>query len=154
MKSALWNTLFGLFFAALVLKGAWLITDGARSIPFISLLDLILITLAVFRLVRLTTYDIITKFIRDAVGKAKPNTFLGTFSNLLTCPWCTGLWFAFFVVFAYFATPMAYPIIIILAVAGVASLVQVFANLIGWQAEGKKREVLKMNDSGSISSCG
>jgi len=153
MKSAFWNIVFGLFFAAIVLMGSWWLTDAGSMIPTFSFFDLSLMTLAIFRLVRLVSYDVITKFIRDAVAPAPKDSFLGTFSQLVNCPWCTGLWFSFFVVFAYFATPLAYPIIVILALAGVASLIQVFSNLIGWHAEGKKREVLGSSEP-SITKCG
>lgn len=153
MKSALWNCLFGAFFALVVLWGSsWLVSSGllARYVP---LADFLLMALATFRLIRLASYDVITKFIRDAVERAPEGTFAGTFSALIHCPWCTGLWFAFFVVFFYYATPIAWPIILILALAGLASLFQVAANLIGWNAEGKKRAVLGA-DSVSKTTCG
>lgn len=153
MKSAFWNIVFGLFFAALVVQGSLWLTGGGRYIPSVSAFDLTLMALAIFRLIRLTSYDVITKFIRDAVAPAPHNSFLGTFSQLLNCPWCTGLWFSFFVVFAYFATPVAYPIILILALAGVASVFQIFGNLIGWYAEGKKREVQGASEP-SVTKCG
>ncbi len=150
MKSAFWNILFGLLFATLVLKGSWVLTSGGTSVPVVSMFDLMLITLATFRMVRLVSYDVITKFIRDAVSGASEDTFLGTISKLLNCPWCTGLWFAFFVTFAYLVTPLAFPIIIILAVAGVASFFQILSNMVGWHAEAKKREVVASSES----SCG
>ncbi len=115
--------------------------------------ELILLALATFRLVRLFCYDVITKFLRDGLAHPKHDSFLGTLHALLSCPWCAGLWFAFFVVFAYFATPFAFPIILILAVAGVASVFQVLANLMGWHAEGKKREVLGSGHNSS-GTCG
>ncbi len=146
--------MFGLFFAAIVIKGSLWLTDGGQSFPLLpNYEDYILMSLAIFRLIRLTSYDVITKFIRDGVAAAPRDSFLGTFSQLLNCPWCTGLWFSFFVVFAYYATPVAYPVIIILALAGVASLFQVFANLIGWYAEGKKREVQGSSEP-SVTKCG
>lgn len=152
-KSAFWNIVFGLFFAGIVLKGTYLLFVWGTMPLAISPWELILLSLAVFRLVRLLCYDVITKFIRDAFVRYKPDSFLGTLHALLSCPWCAGLWFAFFVIFFYYATPFAFPLIIILAVAGVASAVQVFANLMGWHAEGKKREVLGANH-GSTSTCG
>jgi hypothetical protein len=130
---------FSLFFAALVFYGIWWL--AASQLFFeIPNRDLFLITLAVFRLVRLFTYDVITAFIREWFVESQPNTFGHTLGTLLNCPWCTGLWFSFIIVFAYFATPFAWPVILVLAVAALASLVQVFANFIGWSAELKKRE--------------
>ena len=147
--------MFGVFFAFLVLTGVtWLYDQGLlyRSFP---LFDFFLMAFAIFSLVRLVCYDVITKFIRDAFAFSAKDSFFGTIHALLACPWCTGLWFAFFVVFFYFATPIAWPIILVLALAGIASILQVLANLIGWHAEGKKREVLgSSNTSGSTSTCG
>lgn len=141
MKSAFWNSLFALFFVALVLLGSdWLMKEGLFA-RYVSLGDFLLMALAIFRLVRLTSYDVITAFIRDSVANAPKDSFVGTFSQLIHCPWCTGLWFSFFVVFFFYAVPIAWPIILILALAGVASLIQILSNLIGWHAEGKKRQV-------------
>jgi hypothetical protein len=152
--SAFWSIVYGLFFVLLILGGLMWIGESRFAFVFVPVADMVIMTLAIFRLTRLATYDVITKFIRDAVGKAPPDSFVGTFSQLLNCPWCTGLWFSFFVLFAYYATPLAWPVILILALAGVASLVQVLGNFIGWSAEAKKRQVLSMGDSGSGSSCG
>lgn len=153
MQSAFWNIVYGLFFLALVLIGFdWLMREGLFT-RYIPVFDLVLLTLAIFRLVRLTSYDVITQFIRDGVSRAQPGSFVGTFAALLNCPWCTGLWFSFFVVFFYYAAAIAWPIILVLALAGLGSLIQVLANLIGWHAEGKKRQVLG-DGVVSVSKCG
>lgn len=153
MRSAFWNVVFALFFAALVLIGVDWLSRMNLLTRTISVGDFFLMALAIFRLVRLASYDVITKFIRDAVAGADPQSFSGTFSALLNCPWCTGLWFSFFVVFFYFATPIAWPIILVLALAGIASFFQVLSNLVGWHAEGKKRQVLGPGET-SVSKCG
>lgn len=155
MKSAFWNIVFALFFAFIVLTGVHMLYEEGLVFYSLPFFDFVLMGLAIFRLVRLVSYDVIFKFVRDWLQKAPKDSLLGTISALVSCPWCTGLWFAFFVVFFYYASPLAWPIILVLALAGVASLVQVFANLLGWHAEGKKREVLGgSNASGSTSTCG
>lgn len=153
MKTALWNIIFGLFFLGIVLVGAdWLYTSG-NFIPYIPLGDFVLISLATFRLTRLVSYDIITQFIRDGLARYEKGTFMGTLGALINCPWCTGLWFAFFVTFFYFIHPLAWFVIVILAIAGVASTFQLTANLLGWSAELKKRTVLGPEHK-SGSTCG
>lgn len=141
MRIHIWNTLLSLFFAALVLVAVWWLFTTKRIFYDVPVRDLLLISLATFRLVRLFTYDVITKFIRDWFTNSKTNSFAHTLGELLNCPWCTGLWFSFLVVFAYFATPYAWPIIILLALAGLASFFMTLSNLIGWMAEEKKNEV-------------
>jgi hypothetical protein len=137
MRIHIWNTILSLFFAALVIAADyWLFKTGRMfyDVP-------VLIALATFRLVRLFTYDHITKFIRDWFSGSKETSLAGTLGALLNCPWCTGLWFSFLVVFSYFATPFAWPIILILALAGLASFFVMLSNWIGWMAEGRKHEV-------------
>jgi energy-converting hydrogenase Eha subunit G len=110
--------------------------------------------LATFRLTRLFVYDKITFFIRDALYHVKEEYteegvtyFLKkervegpmlTAYELLTCPWCFSMWAATFVAFFYFFTPLAWLPICILAISGVASLVQIITNMIGWAAENGK----------------
>jgi hypothetical protein len=141
MRIHFWNTVLSLFYGFLLISGVYWLAVSGRLHADIPTVALILMTFAIFRLVRLFCYDIITKFIRDWFTDAKKNTFRHTLGELLNCPWCTGLWFSFIVVFFYFATPYAWPLIVIFALASAASFLQVVANLVGWHAEGKKREV-------------
>ena len=136
-----WNTLLSLFFGGLVAAGVWWIFTTHRIFYPLPVLDLVLMSLAIFRLIRLFTYDVITKFIREWFEGAREDSFAHTLGALLNCPWCTGLWFSFIIVFSYYATPFAWPVILILAVAGIASFLMTLSNLVGWMAEGKKLEV-------------
>lgn len=135
-----WHTLFSLFFAALVGLGiAWLHTAGRLS-GWVPVGDFFLMALAIYRLIHLFTYDHITAFIRDWFVGYDGRTFMGTLGTLINCQWCTGLWFAFVVVFAYFATPFAWYAILILALSALGSFFQAVSSLVGWSAEAKKRE--------------
>lgn len=140
MRIHTWNVVFSAFFAVLLFYGIWWLAASRLIFYDVPVRDLMLISLAVFRLVRLFTYDIITQFIRDWFVGARLNSFGHTLGALLNCPWCTGLWFSFIVVFFYFATPYFWPILIILALAAVASLLQVLSNWVGWNAELRKLE--------------
>lgn len=140
MKIHFWYTVLSLFFIALAVSGYQWLYESNRLATFMPLSDFFLIALAAMRLVRLFTYDIITAFIRDWFVGANPESLRGTLGALLNCPWCTGLWFALVVVFFYFATPIAWYAILILALSAVATFLQLLANLIGWSAEVKKQE--------------
>ncbi len=148
-----WNVVFGIFFVLLVVMGAIILETEAR-IPYTELTftDFALITLATWRLIRLFVYDAITKFLREQfydlkkVGKGmvleKPK--FGprrTLADLLSCPWCFGMWAAATVTFFYLLTPYAYYITIFLAISAVASFLQILTNMVGWQAEKLKMEV-------------
>ncbi|MFN3693355.1 MAG: DUF1360 domain-containing protein [Candidatus Paceibacteria bacterium] len=148
-----WNVVFGIFFVLLVVMGAIILETEAR-IPYTELTftDFALVTLATWRLIRLFVYDAITKFFREQfydlkkVGKGytleKPK--FGprrTVADLLSCPWCFGMWAAALVTFFYLLTPYAYYITIFLAISAVASFLQILTNMVGWQAEKLKMEV-------------
>lgn len=139
---AFWNIVFSLFFAGLVVSGFVFLAGEGRLLADIPVLDLVLMALATFRLVRLFTYDHITAFLREWLGVSRPGTFLGTVNDLLRCPWCTGVWFSFLGYFGYcFSRGAVMPLILMLAIAALASFFQIFANLVGWNAEDKKLDV-------------
>jgi hypothetical protein len=107
----------------------------------ITLLNLLLLSLASFRLTRLLIFDKITEFIRapffdeikeENVGGEvevyyvpKKTGIKKFFGELLSCYWCTGIWasagiVSLFLTSANFSTA----IILILAIAGLASILE------------------------------
>lgn len=154
MRIHFWNLAFSLFFLVLVLSASsWLVATG-KALTGITVGNFILMALAIFRLVRLFTYDHITAFFRDWFMGHPENSFMGTVGALLHCPWCTGLWFSFLVVFLVYATPIAWPVVLILALAAIASFIQIVTNWIGWSAEGKKHEVQSAKGERPTHTCG
>lgn len=91
---AFWNIVFLLAFVLLVAGGFVFLSSEGLLLSDIGWSDLVLLSLATFRLVRLFTYDHITAFVREWVANGKSGTFLGTVKDLVNCPWCTGVWFA------------------------------------------------------------
>ena len=154
-----WNVFFSLLFPVLLAgAGFWFYRYGTFPTS-ISLPDFLILSLAIFRVTRLVVYDHITLFLREAFMKkvASTNssgvqtvTFIketrglkGTIGTLLGCPWCTGMWVAFFITFIYFAIPESWPIWLMLAIAGFATVLLVLGNLIGWHAEYRKQMTLR-----------
>jgi len=103
-------------------------------------IDFIIIILAAFRITRLIVFDEITSFIRNpflAVIEKEDETggkelvieikgrglrrFIG---KLLSCYWCTGFWVSLGVVCAYYILPDSFPVLIVLAVAGAAGIIE------------------------------
>lgn len=155
-----WNSIYSIFFAVFCfLLFTVLVAVNGRIPTSISFFDLTLIILATFRLTRLFVYDKITRFLRDLFFHAHENyteegvTYfakkermhgpLRTAYELLTCPWCFSVWAAVVVVFFYFLSPYAWLPILVLAISGVASLLQLVANMIGWAAENGKIKASK-----------
>lgn len=147
-----WNFLFGLFYLALLVMGLIILnTEAYKTVAELTLIDFLLITLASWRLVRLFVYDSMTKLIREqfydahktrsGVELVKPDSGpRRTLIDLFSCPWCFGLWSASMVTFFYLLTPLAAIPTLILAVAAVASYLQILANLTGHTAEQAKQK--------------
>lgn len=125
-----WNFLFSLLFVVLVALSLRYFESKGSFPERIEEFDFILIILATFRLIRLFVYDSVTDYIRDYLSNFESGP-RKTLSNLISCPWCTGVWMAFFIVFFYFYSPLFWLPMLILAVAGAGSFIQVTINRIG-----------------------
>jgi hypothetical protein len=147
-----WNFVFLIFFLSLVVMGTIILDTEARiSLVQLTLTDYVLITLASWRLTRLVIYDAILKFFReqffdlDKTGKVAELTKpkfgpRRTIADLMTCPWCFGVWATALVTFFYLITPFAIYPVVFLALSAVATFLQLLSNLVGHKAEQLKRE--------------
>ncbi len=152
-----WSVVFSFLYLVIFLIGVMLLKKVNGDLPTsIPLFDLVIITLAAFRLTRLFVYDHIMQFFRDffldkeeykdergatQVRRFPPITGpRRTINDLLSCPWCFGMWAGLLIPFFYFLSPYAWFVILVFAISGVATLFQITANLIGWNAEYKKRK--------------
>lgn len=149
-----WNFFFAVLFLAVLIASVWGIGMIRGGYPVsIPVFDAILLGLAAMRIVRLVVYDSITRFFREWFMETRtidmPGMQLiemvpaehgirGTLYDLVHCPWCIGMWAGLIVTFCYFVFPWAWYVILLLAVSGVASSLQVLMNLIGWEAEDYK----------------
>lgn len=142
-----WNFIFSLFFIVLIVMGSIILeTESRIPLTQLSTVDFVLIVLASWRVTRLFVYDNITKFLREQfwdvkkIGRGmelrKPETGpRRTLADLMSCPWCFGVWAAAMVTFIYLVTPYALFPVILLALSGVATFLQLLSNMIGHQAE-------------------
>lgn len=147
-----WNIVFVLFFASLVFMASVILESEAHTAyAELTFLDLALITLASFRCIRLVVYDKITAFFREQfydVVEQKGKMLLvkpiggprRTLADLLTCPWCFGVWATAMITFLYLISPLFFYVTLVLALSAVATLLQLLANLIGWKAEQAKND--------------
>lgn len=107
----------------------------------ISWMELIIISLASFRLTRLLVFDKITEFIRtpffneelevnehgeeEVYYVPKEGLLKNFIGELLSCYWCTGVWSAAAISLFYLMWPVfAFPFLLILAVAGIAAIME------------------------------
>jgi hypothetical protein len=147
-----WNVVFILFYCVFLVTGIIVLSTEARiSYEELKVVDYFIITFASMRLTRLFVYDSMTKFFREQFYDAKTvknkvtlvKPLTGprrTLADLMSCPWCFGVWATSTVVFFYLLTPYAYLPSLILALSSVVSLLQITANMIGHKAEQLKRE--------------
>lgn len=149
----IWNIIFLFVFLLFVAGGMTVLSAFAyRDIGSFSFTDYALVSLASARLVRLVVYDRMTAFFREqfldsektesGTRLVKPRSGVRRgFADLVLCPWCVGVWASASVLFFYLLTPLALFPTVLIALSAVATLIQLAANLLGWMAEAKKREV-------------
>ncbi|MBO9128624.1 DUF1360 domain-containing protein [Bacillus sp. 165] len=112
---------------------------------FTSWFLLVIFAFASFRLTRLLVFDKITKFIRvpfieekqviEEDGEAvtyiriKGRGIQKFIGELLSCYWCTGIWSTAFLLIIYYYIPkVAEPLLLLLAVAGIAAVIEVIVS--------------------------
>jgi len=122
--------------------GVNVITNRKDQKMNISYLEILILVFASFRLTRLIVFDKITEMIRapffDEVEEINANGEIEHFylpkkkgikkfiGELLGCYWCTGIWAAAGVVVMYYAFPLIGGLIVlILAIAGLAAIIEV-----------------------------
>lgn len=147
-----WNFIFSVFFAVMVVLGVIILdTEAYKQPEDLTVLDLTLITLATWRLIRLFVYDAITKFLREQFWNAvevKKRVVLEkpvmgarrTLADLFSCPWCFGAWAGAVVTFFYLLTPYAFFPVLFLGLSAVATFLQILTNMIGHRAEQLKNQ--------------
>lgn len=143
-----WNTTFSLVFLLVVFFGyISYANNGINIVERVKYIDLIIIFLATWRLIRLIVYDKITKIYRSYFDNEKvisgPRK---TMAELIGCPWCISVWISAIVFYLYFLHSFFVVFFLILAISIVASFMQLFTNLVGWNAEKKKIEVKKIEE--------
>jgi hypothetical protein len=147
----LWNIAFTIFFLGVVVAAGIILErqETFAGMTNITFMEFVILGLASMRLTRLFVYDKITAFFREQFFDVDPMTgglvkpLRGprrTLAELLLCPWCVGMWAGAAVVFCYYLSSAFWYPILFLAIAGLGSVIQILANMIGWQAEKLKHE--------------
>ncbi|PIR86574.1 hypothetical protein COU13_00130 [Candidatus Kaiserbacteria bacterium CG10_big_fil_rev_8_21_14_0_10_43_70] len=135
-----WNAIFSVAFLFLFLLIYFTLTDGLdrlKWIYYIGTFDIVILSLATHRVVRLISYDKLFAFVRRWFLDEKEGLLIKppggprrTIAELIECIWCTGLWSALGVTVVYFALPIGRLFVIILAVASVGSFLQNFSQMV------------------------
>jgi hypothetical protein len=119
----------------------------------IGIFEFFVMALAVFRLTQLFVYDQVMRFVRDLfsdVEEIEEDGVLKTFIKkpkvgfrrsmfeLLECPWCVGMWMALLVVFTQILLPGFFYLWLVLALAGVGSVIQILIHKFEKKVETEK----------------
>ena len=137
-----WNGIALIVYAALCALSVWLIARyGAFDPASLGFYDLALMGLAAFRAIHLLTYDKIFDMVRaafmDRAGtrlKTAERGWRRLVCEFMQCIWCTGMWSGLIVVTIYFLGPWGRFAVIVLAVAGLGSLLQIVSKALAAQA--------------------
>lgn len=137
-----WNGVALAVFVALCAISVWLVARTGTFEPAqLGFFDLIVLGLAAFRLIHLITYDKIFEPVRaafmDGKGarlKTADRGWRRLVCEFMQCIWCTGMWSALIVVTAYFLGTWGRYGAIVLAVAGLGSLLQIVSKALAAQS--------------------
>jgi hypothetical protein len=58
--------------------------------------------------------------------------------EIITCPWCAGVWVALIIVAIFFLVPFGELFIILLSISGIASFIVILVNYVGLSTEEKQ----------------
>ncbi|WP_431800131.1 DUF1360 domain-containing protein [Halobacillus andaensis] len=95
----------------------------------VTIMELLLIVFATFRITRLVVLDVIFEPVRSpffTIEKNNEEEWLepkGLLGELISCQWCVGVWVSVFVVFLHLFVPYSELFILVMAVAGMQSLI-------------------------------
>jgi hypothetical protein len=136
-----WEGVAVLAYVALCALSVWLVARyGGIDPASLTLFDLVLLGLAAFRAIHLITYDKIFEVVRaafmDHEGARLKNAERGwrrLVCQFIQCIWCTGMWSGLIVVTIYFLGTWGRYAVIVLAVAGLGSLLQIVSKALAAQ---------------------
>lgn len=110
------------------------------NIERISILDLVIITLATFRVIRMLMYEKVFGIIRYHINSRGEKMFFKSLGNIVKCPWCIGVWAALFIFDLHYLIPYGLYLSYILAISGVASVMVVAVNNLNYKSDIYERE--------------
>jgi hypothetical protein len=143
-----------LFFIACLIALGWGLEQKGITVQDFTLGNLSLMVLATYRLTRILVFDKIFKLFRDFFRTHQRWYIMFVIKEIITCPWCAGIWVALTIVALYFFVPYGKIFIILLSISGVASFIVILVNYVGLSTEEKQfdmKEKTKDSDYTKIS---
>ena len=110
------------------------------SFSHISLTDICLIILAAYRISRMIVYERVFGLVRYWISLYLKYSLVRSLNNLITCPWCTGVWVSLVVFDIYYMVPYGKYFIYIMAISAVASPLILLSNIIVLHNDALKKQ--------------
>jgi len=146
-----WNFLATIIYVICFILLGYTFKRKGIKIEDIRLWELFLLALATYRLTRILVFDKIFKLFRDFIrSKSKLYAFY-VVREIITCPWCAGVWTAMLIIVLYFLVPYGKLLIYLLAISGVASFFVIFVNYFGLSTEEKQHIVKDLKEDSDYS---
>jgi hypothetical protein len=146
-KHQAWNFWSAFVFFGLVVLVGYLLEKKGVEIEQITLKGIIVIILASFRMTRILVFEKIFKYFRDVLKRREDLYLIGTLSSIITCPWCAGVWVTLVIIVFYYLVPYGTLLVYVLALAGLASIVILYSNMLHMRTEYKQRLHQKQKNS-------
>jgi hypothetical protein len=131
----IWNLISMFVFVLLLIGAGTLLHSHGISEDDISVLDVLFLSIATYRMTRLVVYDRIFKLFRDVIRSFSGSGFGDSVRTIVTCPWCAGVWISLFNVTVFYLVPFGQLFIYVMSVAGIATFFQIGVNILGLVAE-------------------
>jgi hypothetical protein len=142
-KQYLWNfTSIFVYFGLVVLVG-YIMKECGYNIREISNRDLIILTLASYRLTRIVVFEKIFKYARDFIRSNNKFYFFSTLQFIVTCPWCAGVWMVLVMIAFFYLIPYGDLLAYALAIAGMASFIVQTVNYMGLKIDEHQKNFQK-----------
>jgi len=140
MREKVVNFLSIFVFLIVLSISIYLLQQTGFKIEEVTILDLVIITLATFRVIRMLMYEKVFGIIRYLINSRGDKLFFNSLGNLVKCPWCTGVWAALFAFDLHYLIPYGLYLNYLLAIAGVASVLVVAVNNMNYKSDILERD--------------
>ena len=146
-----WNFIATLFYIACLVGLAYLFRIKGITKEDFTLGDIALLSIATYRFTRILVFDKIFKFFRDFLKSREKLYVFYVIREIITCPWCAGVWVALIMTALYYLVPFGDIFTILLTIAGIASFITVSVNFIGLSTEEKQHKVKELKEESDYS---
>ena len=133
-----WNFIATVLYAVFVVILGFVLKEKEILIDDITFWDVFLLSLATYRLTRILVFDKIFKLVRDFIKSRSRLYLFQVIKEIITCPWCAGVWVAMIIVILYYLVPFGNIFIYLLVISGIGSFFVVVVNYIGLSTEEKQ----------------